>query len=146
MKVVVQRVSRACVRIEDETVASIEAGLLILVGIARGDTEEAARSLARKIARLRIFDDDQGRMNRSLMETGGSALVVSQFTLLADTRRGRRPGWEGAVTPERARVLYRLFAEELGREDVSVATGRFGTRMEVELINQGPVTLVLEEP
>jgi D-tyrosyl-tRNA(Tyr) deacylase len=143
MRVVVQRVSRACVRVENETVGEIGAGLVILVGIARGDDEAAAERLAGKIARTRIFEGESGRFELSLLDVGGGALVVSQFTLLADAAKGTRPSFSGAAPPEEAEQLYDVFCEALGRLGVEVQTGVFGARMGIELVNDGPVTLVL---
>lgn len=142
MRAVLQRVSRAAVRVEGETVGEIGAGLLVLLGIAAGDEERAADRLAAKLARLRIFERD-GRFDESLLDTGGAALVVSQFTLLADTRRGNRPSFTDAARPDDAEPLYERFCQALRDLGVPVATGRFGARMEVELVNDGPVTVVL---
>lgn len=144
MRAVLQRVSEARVRVEDETVGEIGPGLLVLLGIGRSDSEETCRQLASFVSRLRIFDDGEGRMNRSLLDTRGAALVVSQFTLYADTRRGLRPSFTDAAGPDRARELYERFASELGYLGVPVRTGRFGARMAVELVNDGPVTIVLD--
>jgi D-tyrosyl-tRNA(Tyr) deacylase len=143
MRVVVQRVSRACVRVENDTVGEIGAGLVILVGIARGDDEAAAERLAGKIARTRIFEGESGRFELSLLDVGGGALVVSQFTLLADAAKGTRPSFSAAASPEEAEPLYDIFCEALGRLGVEVQTGVFGARMGIELLNDGPVTLVL---
>jgi D-tyrosyl-tRNA(Tyr) deacylase len=120
-------------------------GLCILLGVASGDDEAAAERLADKVARLRIFEGDDGKFDRSLLDTGGSALVVSQFTLIADTRRGNRPSFSDAARPEQAEPLYERFAAALRELGVEVATGSFGSRMEVELVNDGPVTIVLDE-
>ena len=139
-----QRVSRASVRVEDEVVGSIEGGLAILLGVGPDDTDEAAVELARKTVELRIFRDEDGRTNRSLLEVDGAVLVVSQFTLYADTRRGRRPGFTGAAPPELAERLYERFAAALRDLGVTVATGRFGAEMAVELVNDGPFTIWLE--
>ena len=144
MRAVVQRVSWARVRVEGETVGEIGPGLLVLVGAAAGDTAADAAALADKLAGLRIFPDDEGRMNRSVAEAGGSVLVVSQFTLLGDLRRGRRPSFSDAAPPEEAEPLVDAVAEHLRRSGVPCATGRFRAHMEVELLNDGPVTLVLE--
>jgi D-aminoacyl-tRNA deacylase len=144
VRAVVQRVSRAGVRVGDEVVGEIGAGLLVLLGVARGDEPADADRLAAKIARLRIFADDGGRFNRSLLDVRGAALVVSQFTLLADTARGNRPGFSDAAPPEEARPLVDAFAEVLRDLGVPVATGRFGASMAVELVNDGPVTVMLE--
>lgn len=144
MKVLVQRVSRAAVRVEGRTAGSISIGLLVLVGVERGDTAEDADYLADKAAELRIFPDDAGKMNRSLVETGGEALVVSQFTLAGSTRRGRRPSFDAAAAPADADPLYRRFAARLAERGVRVATGVFQAMMEVESVNDGPVTLMLD--
>ena len=142
MKVVLQRVAGASVAVDGETVASIGPGLLLLVGIADGDDEAEARRIAGKCAEMRIFSDD-GRFNLSLIDTGGEALVVSQFTLLADVRRGRRPSFDTAARPETAEPLVAAFAEELRRLGVETQTGRFGAKMSVDLVNDGPVTIVI---
>ncbi|HLG10886.1 MAG TPA: D-aminoacyl-tRNA deacylase [Dehalococcoidia bacterium] len=144
MRLVVQRVSRAAVRVEAETVGEIAHGLLILIGVREGDDETLARRLATKAAELRIFPDDEGRFNRSLVETGGEALVVSQFTLYGDVRKGRRPSFNDAARPEVAEPLVEAFAASLEALGVRVARGRFGSHMQVELVNDGPVTLVID--
>jgi D-aminoacyl-tRNA deacylase len=144
VKTVVQRVSHASVRVGEEPAGEIGAGLCVLLGVARGDGLAEASRLAGKIARLRIFEDDQGRFDRSLLDTGGEALVVSQFTLLADTAKGNRPSFTAAAVPEEAEPLYEAFCDELRRLGVGVATGVFGARMEVELFNDGPVTIALD--
>lgn len=144
MRAVVQRVSRASVHVRGETVGACGPGLLVLVGAGQGDTTDAATRLAAKVARLRVFPDDADRFDRSLLDTGGEALVVSQFTLLADTRRGNRPSFTAAAPPDEARPLVEAFCVALREEGVSVATGVFGARMEVELVNEGPVTIVLD--
>ena len=144
MRAVLQRVTRAAVRVDGEVVGAIDAGLFVLLGVATGDTAHDAERLATKTAELRIFSDEAGRFNRSLVETGASALVVSQFTLLADARRGRRPGFDAAARPEVAEPLVETFAATLERLGLTVARGRFGAKMEVELVNDGPVTLQLE--
>jgi D-tyrosyl-tRNA(Tyr) deacylase len=144
MKAVVQRVSRASVRVRDELAGETGAGLCVLLGVAHGDGAAEAVRLAEKVARLRIFEDEQGRLERSLLDTGGEALVVSQFTLLADTSKGNRPSFTEAAPPEEAKPLYETFCEELRQLGVGVATGVFGARMSVELVNEGPVTIVLE--
>jgi D-tyrosyl-tRNA(Tyr) deacylase len=141
---VVQRVSRARVVVEGQVRGEIGAGLVVLLGVGRGDTIERAAYLAEKIVHLRIFDDDQGKMNRSLAETGGAALVVSQFTLYGDVRKGRRPGFEQAAPPEEATRLYEELVRCLRALGVRVETGVFGARMAVELTNDGPVTILLD--
>jgi D-tyrosyl-tRNA(Tyr) deacylase len=143
MLAVLQRVTRARVTVGDETTGAIESGLLVLLGVATLDDDACADLLARKTADLRIFEDAQGKMNLSLRETGGSALVVSQFTLLADCRKGRRPSFIGAARSEQAIPLYERFCATLRAEGLAVATGRFGASMSVELTNEGPVTIVL---
>jgi D-aminoacyl-tRNA deacylase len=140
MKAVVQRVARASVT----PGGSIRAGVCVLLGIAAGDDEAAVVRLAEKIARLRIFPDDDGKFDRSLLDTGGAALVVSQFTLVADTARGNRPSFGGAARPDVAEPLYERFCAALRELGVEVATGVFGAKMEVELVNDGPVTIVLD--
>ena len=142
MRAVVQRASRAGVT----PGGAIEAGLCVLLGIAEGDDESAVDALAGKVARLRIFPDADGRFDRSLLDTGGAALVVSQFTLIADTRKGNRPGFAGAARPEAAEPLYERFCTALRNLGVHVETGVFGAHMEVELVNDGPVTIVLDGP
>jgi D-tyrosyl-tRNA(Tyr) deacylase len=144
MRAVLQRVSRAAVRVNGETVGAIDGGLLILLGVAEGDSAAEAERLAAKTADLRLFADAAGRFNRSLRETGGAALVVSQFTLHADSRRGRRPSFDKAAAPTVAAPLVEAFATALAGLGVPVAQGRFGARMEVELVNDGPVTLILD--
>jgi D-aminoacyl-tRNA deacylase len=144
MKALVQRVTRASVSVDDGIVGQIAAGLLILVGVGRGDGADDALRLAQKVAELRIFADGDGKFNRSLIETGGAALVVSQFTLLAVTRRGRRPSFSQAATPEDASPLISLFASTLRERGITVETGRFGAHMLVSLENDGPVTILLE--
>ena len=144
MRAVVQRVSRASVSVEGESVASIGRGLLLLVAAAQGDGDAEARRLARKCAEMRIFSDDEGRFNLSLLDIGGEALVVSQFTLLADTRRGRRPSFVAAAPPEAAEPLVEAFSQALRDAGVAVQTGRFGAKMQVELVNEGPVTIIVD--
>jgi D-tyrosyl-tRNA(Tyr) deacylase len=146
MRVLVQRVSRAEVRVAGEVIGRIGPGLLLLVGVHGDDTEAEAAWMAKKCAVLRIFRDDQGRMNRSLVDVGGEALVVSQFTLYGNVRKGTRPSFVAAGEPERADRLYESFRQLLSAElDKPVPGGVFGARMEVELINDGPVTLMLEK-
>ena len=144
MRAVVQRVSRAAVRVDGDVVGACGPGLLVLVGAGHEDTSESATRLAAKIARLRIFPDDEGRFDRSLVDTGGEALVVSQFTLLADTRKGNRPSFTDAAAPEKAEPLVAHVVDALRAEGVHVETGRFGAVMEVELVNDGPVTIVVD--
>ena len=148
MRIVIQRVSRAAVVVEGEVVASIGRGLLALVGVAQGDEEAEALRLARKCAEMRIFADGEGKFNLSLLDVGGEALVVSQFTLLAETRKGRRPSFVGAAAPEAAAPLVEAFAGAMREAGVPTQTGRFGAHMTVELVNDGPVTITLdsEEP
>jgi D-aminoacyl-tRNA deacylase len=132
------------VLVDGETAGEIDHGLCVLLGVARGDDVEAARRLAGRVARLRIFENEAGRFDRSVLDTGGEALVVSQFTLIADTRKGNRPSFAGAAPPEEAEPLYDAFCAALAAEGVAVATGVFGARMLVELANDGPVTIVLD--
>jgi D-aminoacyl-tRNA deacylase len=144
MKAVLQRVSRASVSVEGEIVGSIGPGLCVLLGLSRSDRAEQASRLAAKVARLRVFADENGRFDRSLLDVGGEALVVSQFTLLADTAKGNRPSFTDAAPPDQAEPLYEAFCDELRGLGVPVATGRFGARMAVELVNDGPVTISVE--
>jgi D-aminoacyl-tRNA deacylase len=144
MRALVQRVTEARVRVAGEVVGEIGAGLCVLVGVTHDDTDSNAGKLASKVANLRCFDDPDGVMNRSLLDTGGSALVVSQFTLYGDTVKGRRPSWVAAARPEHAEPLVDAFTHELRKLSVPVATGRFRADMQVALINDGPVTLLLE--
>jgi D-aminoacyl-tRNA deacylase len=144
MRAVLQRVTRACVRVEDEVVGRIGGGLLVLLGIAHDDTEQDAKYLADKITQLRIFDDALGKMNLNVIETKGALLVVSQFTLYGDVRRGRRPSWIEAAQPAVAEPLYESFVCELRRHVAEVATGGFRRMMQVELVNDGPVTILLD--
>ena len=143
MRAVCQRVAHARARVDGAVAAEIGAGLCVLIGVARGDGEAEAARLAGKIARLRIFPDEDGRFDRSLLDTGGAALVVSQFTLLADTAKGNRPGFAEAAPPEQAEPLYERFCAELRALGAPVETGVFGARMQLELVNDGPVTIVL---
>jgi D-tyrosyl-tRNA(Tyr) deacylase len=153
MRVAVQRVTRAKVTVGSETTGEIGPGMLLLVGVGREDSEGTCNRMASKVARLRIFDDEAGKMNLSLLDTHGQALVVSQFTLYADTSRGLRPSFTnagarshgGAATPARAKELYERFVSELSYLGVPTRTGRFGAHMAVALVNDGPVTLILEE-
>lgn len=145
MRALVQRVSRASVTIEDEVRGSIDHGLLVLLGITHADTAESAERLAAKITRMRIFNDDEGKMNKALANVGGSVLVVSQFTLYADTRSGNRPGYTAAARPETAVPLYEHFVSHLKKLGFTVETGEFGADMQVELVNDGPVTIWLDD-
>ena len=144
MRLVVQRVTRAAVSVEGTTIGSIGRGAVVLVGIGSGDTDEIVDRMAEKLAGLRYFEDADGRTNVSIADIGGSFLVVSQFTLLADVRRGRRPGFSGAALPDAAAALVERFVVRLRALGFEVATGRFGATMEVELVNDGPFTLVLD--
>jgi D-tyrosyl-tRNA(Tyr) deacylase len=144
MRAVCQRVTRAAVTVDGAVHGRIGAGLLVLLGVARSDDEAGAAQLAAKVARLRIFGDESGRFDRSLLDVDGAALVVSQFTLIADTRKGHRPSFADAAPPEQAAPLYEEFCRALAAEGIPVETGVFGARMAVELVNDGPVTIVLE--
>jgi D-aminoacyl-tRNA deacylase len=144
MKAVVQRVSLARVRVRDDVVGEIGAGLCILLGVGRDDEGSEAERLAGKIARLRIFEDEDRRFDRSLLDVGGEALVVSQFTLLAENKKGTRPDFSQAAPPEVAEPLYKAFCEALRGLGVRLQTGEFGERMQVEIVNDGPVTIVLD--
>ena|SRR5579862_7374021 len=144
MRAVCQRVSEARVRVDGKVVGEIGAGLCVFVGVARGDEAASAARLAAKVARLRIFPDDEGRFHRSLLDTGGAAIIVSQFTLLAGTEKGNRPSFSAAAPPDEAEPIYERFCDELAALDVPVARGVFAARMQVELVNDGPVTIVLE--
>jgi len=140
----IQRVSRAKVTVADEIVGSIDHGLLILLGIEHKDDEASAEKLVQRIAHYRIFSDKEGKMNNSVIDQQGKALVVSQFTLAADTRKGRRPSFSSAATPEQAEHLYQFFCEKLAKQRIQVETGRFAADMQVELVNDGPVTFELK--
>jgi D-aminoacyl-tRNA deacylase len=144
MRAVVQRVSRARVTVEGNVAGEIAAGLMVLLGVGRDDTSAVAVTMAEKVANLRVFEDDQRKMNRSVLDVNGSALVVSQFTLYGDARGQRRPSFVAAAPPEQAKKLYEEFAEALRRLGVTVATGVFGAMMSVELVNEGPVTILLD--
>jgi D-aminoacyl-tRNA deacylase len=144
MRAVVQRVSRASVSVEGRVVGDVGRGLLVLLGVARGDTEADAGYLADKVVNLRIFPDEDGQMNRSVKDVAGGILVVSQFTLLGDCRKGRRPGYSDAAPPEEAEALYRRFVTFLGESGLVVAEGVFRAMMDVSLVNAGPVTLLLD--
>jgi D-tyrosyl-tRNA(Tyr) deacylase len=144
MRAVVQRVSRAQVAVKGEIAGQIGLGLLVLLGVGRDDTEADASYLAEKIAGLRVFEDDQGKINRSVQEVGGSVLAVSQFTLYGDVRRGKRPSFDAAAAPEKARQLYEFFVEQIRAARLRCETGRFQETMTVELVNEGPVTILLD--
>lgn len=144
MRAVVQRVSSARVVVDEEVVGEVGRGLCVLLGISREDGESAAERLAGRVARLRIFENEEGRFDRSLLDIGGEALVVSQFTLIADAAKGNRPSFTGAAPPEQAEPLYESFCAALRELGLEVATGRFAARMSVELMNEGPVTIVLD--
>ena len=147
MRAVIQRVARASVTVEGEVVGEIGRGLLVLLGVAPADGEAEIAWLADKLAGLRIFADEEGRMNRSIVEVGGEALVVSQFTLFVDTRKGRRPSFVGAAPPRHAEPLYERFCDALAAAGVRrIARGRFGAHMDVALVNDGPVTLIVDTP
>jgi D-aminoacyl-tRNA deacylase len=144
VRAVCQRVSHAAVRVDGAVRARVGAGLCVLLGVARGDGEEQAARLAGKVARLRVFEDERGRFDRSLVDVGGAALVVSQFTLIADTAKGNRPSFTEAAPPDEAERLYERFCSELRALGVPVETGVFGARMELELVNAGPVTIIVD--
>jgi D-tyrosyl-tRNA(Tyr) deacylase len=144
MRAVCQRVSEARVTVDDVVTGEIGAGLVVLLGVERSDQPREARQMARKVARLRIFEDDRGKFAHSLLDTSGSALVVSQFTLVADTRKGSRPSFVNAAPPEQAEPLYEEFCAALAAEGARVEQGVFGARMEVALVNAGPVTIILD--
>lgn len=144
MRILIQRVTKAAVDVEGTAVGQIGPGLLVLVCAMDGDTSETVEKLAVKVAKLRIFKDADGRMNRSLLDTGGAALVVSQFTLAADTRRGNRPGFSTAAAPQTGEALYLAFAAALEAQGIRVATGQFGADMAVSLVNDGPVTIWID--
>jgi len=144
MRAVVQRVSRAQVTVNGEIAGKIGLGLLLLLGVGRDDGEADATYLAEKIAGLRVFEDAQGKMNRSVQEVGGSVLAVSQFTLYGDVRRGKRPSFDAAAPPEKARQLYEFFVEQIRAAGLPCETGRFQEMMKVDLVNEGPVTILLD--
>ncbi|MFD1730232.1 D-aminoacyl-tRNA deacylase [Deinococcus malanensis] len=146
MRAVLQRVTRATCTVDGIITGQTGPGLLVLLGVAPGDTPETAAALAGKTARLRIFSDDAGRMNRSVQDIGGSVLSISQFTLYADTRGGNRPSFTGAASPDRARELYRLFNDALREQGLMVGEGVFGAHMVLDLTNDGPVTITLDLP
>jgi D-tyrosyl-tRNA(Tyr) deacylase len=144
MRLVLQRVTRASVNVQDSTVGSIRTGLVVFLGISKPDTTADADYLVDKLLGLRIFPDDAGKMNRSVCEAGGALLIVSQFTLYADCRKGRRPNFDQAAPPEQAKALYNYFVESARRGPIPVETGVFQASMEVEIVNQGPVTIVMD--
>ena len=144
MRAVVQRVKKSSVNVDNQIIGRIDKGLLVLLGVAKGDTPSDADYLSHKIVNLRIFEDDDAKMNRSLLSIGGKMLVVSQFTLLGDCRKGRRPSFAAAASPQKAAELYEYFVQRVCGLGIAVETGRFQAMMEVTLINDGPVTLVLE--
>jgi D-aminoacyl-tRNA deacylase len=144
MRACIQRVTRAQVTVAGEVCGRIGRGMLVLLGVAVGDSDDDARKLAQKIAGLRIFEDEQEKMNLSLGEVGGAMLVVSQFTLLGDCRKGRRPSFTDAAVPETAERLYQVFVSAAAEQGIEVATGRFRAHMEVELVNDGPVTFIVD--
>lgn len=144
MRAVLQRVTRGRVSVEGKIIAEIGPGMVILLGVGPNDTEEKAAALAKKIALLRIYQDDQGKINKSILDTGGAAIVVSQFTLYADTRKGNRPSFTDAAPPDLARLLVDRFAALLAAQGIPTQTGEFGAHMQVEIENDGPVTILLE--
>ena len=146
MRACVQRVERAQVTVAGQACGRIGPGLLVLLGVAERDTEATARQLAAKIASLRVFDDGQGKMNLAVTDVGGAMLVVSQFTLLGDCRKGRRPSFDTAARPALAEELYQVFVQAVAQQGIEVATGQFRQHMAVELVNDGPVTLLVEIP
>ncbi len=144
MRACIQRVSQASVVVDGETIGQIAQGLLVLLGVAQEDSEADARAMANKISQLRIFEDLEGKMNRSVIEAGGAMLVISQFTLLGDCRKGRRPSFVGAARPEEAEHLYETFCASVTLHGIPVETGRFRAHMDVSLTNDGPVTMLLD--
>ena len=144
MRCVVQRVSRASVTVEGKIIGQVEKGYMVLVGVEQGDAEQDVRYCADKVAGLRVFEDENGKMNRSVKDVGGAVLAVSQFTLLGDARHGRRPSFSNAARPEEANALYEAFCQALRAENIRVETGVFQTDMQVELVNDGPVTILLD--
>ncbi|HHV06732.1 MAG TPA: D-tyrosyl-tRNA(Tyr) deacylase [Firmicutes bacterium] len=144
MRAVIQRVKKAQVTVNGEVTGTIGEGLVVLLGVAKGDTEKDATYLADKIINLRVFEDEEGKLNRSLLDVGGQILAVSQFTLLGDCRKGRRPSFGNAAVPEEAEPLYNVFVNAIKDADINVATGVFRTEMVVEIHNDGPVTLIIE--
>ncbi|HET7755471.1 MAG TPA: D-aminoacyl-tRNA deacylase [Anaeromyxobacteraceae bacterium] len=144
MRAVVQRVRRGAVRVDGEVVGAVERGYVVLLGVEQGDADADVRWMAEKIAALRVFEDDAGKMNRSVAEAGGAVLVVSQFTLLGDARKGNRPSFVAAAPPELANALYERVCDAIGEKGIRVAKGVFRAHMEVELVNDGPVTILLD--
>lgn len=144
MRAVLQRVSSASVTVDNEVIGQIDDGLMVLLGVEQGDTPDDARALAEKTAYLRIFEDDEGKMNLSVQDIGGGVLAISQFTLLADCRKGRRPGFTQAALPELAEPLYEVYVEHLKSFNLKVETGQFQAEMKVALVNEGPVTMLLD--
>lgn len=144
MRAIVQRVTESKVTVADEVTGQVDLGFMVLLGVAEGDTDQDAKYMAEKIAGLRVFEDDEGKMNLSLLDVGGSMLVVSQFTLLGDCRKGRRPSFVQAAAPEEAERLYELFVSVVRQQGIRVECGRFRTHMHVSLVNDGPVTLMLD--
>ena len=144
MRAVIQRIKESSVKVEGQIIGQTGLGLLVLLGVAQGDGPSDADYLANKIINLRIFEDQNGKMNRSLLDAGGEMMVVSQFTLLADCRKGRRPSFVEAAEPKLATELYEYFVEQVRSRGINVATGRFGAMMDVALVNEGPVTILLE--
>ena len=144
MRAVIQRIKKSSVKVEGRIIGQTREGLLVLLGVAQSDGSSDAEYLVNKITNLRIFEDKNGKMNRSLLDTGGEMMVVSQFTLLADCRKGRRPSFVDAANPEKAADLYAYFVEKVGNLGIHAETGRFGAMMEVALINEGPVTIIVE--
>ena len=144
MRALLQRVTRASVRVDGAQIAAIDGGLLVLLGVGHGDDDATADALARRVCELRIFEDDDGNTNRSLVDVGGACLLVSQFTLYADTRRGRRPGFTDAASPDLARALWLRVADGIRAQGVEVGLGEFGAEMAVELVNDGPFTIWLD--
>ena len=145
MRLLIQRVSRASVTVDGEVIGRIGRGFLVLAGFRKGDREEAIVKLAQKCLNLRVFEDDEGRMNRSLADVGGELLVISQFTLYADCRKGRRPGFDQAMPPEEAERFYELLLNELKKSGLNVGKGVFGAKMTIDLANDGPVTILLDD-
>ena len=144
MRAVIQRVSRAQVRVEGKPIGEIGAGLLVLLGVGKGDTAAEGASLLDKIVHLRIFEDEQGKMNLSLLDCGGELMIISQFTLYGDCRRGNRPGFDKAASPSLALGFYEKFIDKIGEKGVIIKAGRFGAKMTISLVNEGPVTLILD--